>query len=114
MSLYIELKNWDGLGDKTFLVHSFNAASKFVDEKGLFGVGGNWQPAPGVTEVVLDPGGFRDGGTRVKIALGYEEFKEEILRANARHTIPSFAYLSKYIFGDQDSNKALSKYDRAG
>ncbi|MEZ0262562.1 MAG: hypothetical protein ACAH80_16275 [Alphaproteobacteria bacterium] len=99
MSFYIELKNWNDNGPKTFLVQSFNAASKCVKEpKGMFG-SAEYGPDPGTTRVVLDAGGFRDGGVWVEIPVGYEAFKKELLDAKAANTIPSFSYSKKYVFG---------------
>jgi hypothetical protein len=99
MSFYIELKNWNENGDKTFLVHSFNAASKCVEKaKGVFG-NDKYGPDPEVTRVVLDPGGFRDGGVWAEIPVGYDAFKKELLDAQRETRIPSFNFTKKYVFG---------------
>lgn len=91
MSFYIELKNWDENGERTFLVQSFNRASKVVKEaKGIFGVE-KLGPDPDATSVVLELGGPQRPKIAVKIPMSYENFKKALLDAQAANRIPSFS-----------------------
>jgi hypothetical protein len=89
MSFYIEIENAneDAPGPKTFLVLSFNAASKLVKGSGFF-TNGVYESVPKVTcvKVSSDTQNYD-----IKIPVGYEEFKQKLIEAQKTNTIPSFS-----------------------
>jgi hypothetical protein len=92
MSFYIEIKNWDKFGPKTFLVQHFNAASR--KKGGLFS-GKEADPEATYVEFENERGGAGGGEYTIPavgavIFMPYEDFKRELVTAHKLGVIPSF------------------------
>jgi len=90
MSFYIEIENWDKQGPKTFLVLSFNIASKVVKKAQGFFANDEVGPNPKATYVEFSKESHLYSASGAVIPVSYQEFKQKMIEAQKTNTIPSF------------------------